>query len=120
MLRSLAAKAWRIAASRTSTAFVASAAPRLTVQRVSAAATFSRSFSTRLPVTVLSEDEQELKDMVQKFAVATIKPKVREMDANSKMDPAVLKGCFEQGLMGLEIPTEHGGSGMVPLGKVTL
>jgi short/branched chain acyl-CoA dehydrogenase len=35
------------------------------------------------------------------------------MDEKSKMDPQVLKGLFEQGLMGIEIPEELGGGGLI-------
>ncbi|CAM9771295.1 unnamed protein product [Phaeothamnion confervicola] len=34
------------------------------------------------------------------------------MDANCKMDSAVISGLFENGLMGVEAPVEHGGSGL--------
>lgn len=33
------------------------------------------------------------------------------MDRESKLDPEVLKGMFEQGFMGIEIPEKHGGVG---------
>jgi short-chain 2-methylacyl-CoA dehydrogenase len=32
------------------------------------------------------------------------------MDENEQMDPAVIKGLFEQGLMGIETSSDHGGS----------
>lgn len=51
-------------------------------------------------------------DSVSKFANEVILPKVREMDEEEKMDPAVVEQCFEQGLMGIEIPEEYGGAGM--------
>lgn len=34
------------------------------------------------------------------------------MDATSTMDPDVISGLFEHGLMGVEAPEEHGGSGL--------
>jgi len=34
------------------------------------------------------------------------------MDAESKLDPNILKAAFEYGLMGIEIPEKYGGSGM--------
>ncbi|OMP82610.1 Short/branched chain specific acyl-CoA dehydrogenase, mitochondrial [Diplodia seriata] len=34
------------------------------------------------------------------------------MDEAEAMDPAVVEQCFEQGLMGIEIPEEFGGAGM--------
>ena len=51
-------------------------------------------------------------DMVARFAKETLEPKVMEMDKNGKLDPAVLKALFENGLMGIETPTEFGGAGM--------
>lgn len=51
-------------------------------------------------------------DSVSKFANDVIAPKVREMDENEAMDPAVVEQLFEQGLMGIEIPEEYGGAGM--------
>lgn len=51
-------------------------------------------------------------DAVSKFANDVILPKAREMDEAETMDPAVVEQLFEQGLMGVEIPEEYGGSGM--------
>jgi len=51
-----------------------------------------------------------LREAVRRFAVETIGPKVREMDENESMDPAVIKGLFEQGLMGIETSADHGGA----------
>lgn len=49
---------------------------------------------------------------VSKFAADVIAPRVRDMDANSMMDPAVISGLFENGLMGVEVPEVFGGSGL--------
>lgn len=51
-------------------------------------------------------------DSVSRFANEMILPKVRDMDEAEKMDPAVVEQCFEQGLMGVEIPEKYGGAGM--------
>jgi short/branched chain acyl-CoA dehydrogenase len=51
-------------------------------------------------------------ESVSKFANDVIAPKVRDMDENETMDPAVVEQLFEQGLMGVEIPEEYGGAGM--------
>lgn len=58
-----------------------------------------------------TEEEQMLRDAVQRFATETIEPKVREMDENEMMDPSIIKGLFDRGLMGIETSTEHGGAG---------
>lgn len=51
-------------------------------------------------------------DQVSKFAADVILPRVREMDEAEKMDPTIIEQCFEQGLMGIEVPEEYGGAGM--------
>ncbi|KAJ4366297.1 hypothetical protein N0V83_007933 [Neocucurbitaria cava] len=64
------------------------------------------------PITHLSETELLMSDSVSKFANEVILPKARDMDEAEAMDPAVVEQLFEQGLMGIEIPEEYGGSGM--------
>lgn len=64
------------------------------------------------PLSHMSEIESMMADNVSKFAAEVIMPKVREMDEAEQMDPEVVERCFEQGLMGIEIPEEFGGSGM--------
>jgi len=51
-----------------------------------------------------------LREAVKRFAVDVVGPKVREMDENEMMDPSIIKGLFDQGLMGIETSAEHGGS----------
>ena len=53
-----------------------------------------------------------LRETVSRFAEEKIGPKVAEMDQNHKVDGEVMKGMFEQGLMGIEIPEKYGGGGM--------
>lgn len=48
---------------------------------------------------------------VAKFAKEKIAPLVREMEANERLDDQIVKGLFENGFMGIEIPLEYGGSG---------
>ncbi|KAL2916466.1 hypothetical protein HK105_203899 [Polyrhizophydium stewartii] len=45
-----------------------------------------------------------------KFAREQVLPKVHEMDEKEMLDKTVLKGLFDQGLMGVETPAEYGGS----------
>ncbi|KAF7350882.1 Acyl-CoA oxidase [Mycena sanguinolenta] len=59
---------------------------------------------------VYTEEETMLREAVQRFATDVVGPKVREMDENEQMDPAIIKGLFEQGLMGIETSAEHGGA----------
>ncbi|KAF5385691.1 hypothetical protein D9757_005557 [Collybiopsis confluens] len=74
---------------------------------------FSSSISRRnelKPLDMFSEEEEMIRETVQRFANDVVKPKVREMDENEQMDPEIIKGLFEQGLMGIETPAALGGS----------
>ncbi|MGH7543362.1 MAG: acyl-CoA dehydrogenase [Gemmatimonadota bacterium] len=63
------------------------------------------------PLTVLAEEERLFADTVRQFAADWIRPRVQTMDEAGRLDPAIIPPCFELGLMGIEIPEEHGGSG---------
>ncbi len=62
-------------------------------------------------LTHLSDDEVAFRDTVRKFARREIAPLVREMDEHAKLNPALLKQLFAQGLMGIEVPEQYGGQG---------
>ncbi|KAK6350314.1 hypothetical protein TWF696_006545 [Orbilia brochopaga] len=64
------------------------------------------------PVFQLTEEEEMLKESVSKFSQEAVLPRVRAMDEAESMDKAVVEGLFEQGLMGIEVEEEYGGSGM--------
>src|SRR5690606_34840061 len=63
------------------------------------------------PLTVLSEDEQILRDSVREFADAQVRPLVREMDEQAKIPRDLVTKLFDLGVMGIEIPETYGGSG---------
>jgi len=63
------------------------------------------------PLTFLTEDEKMMKETVAKLAQEQIAPLVKKMDEEHKFDPSVVKAVFENGLMGIEVDTEMGGSG---------
>jgi alkylation response protein AidB-like acyl-CoA dehydrogenase len=63
------------------------------------------------PLTQLTEDEQMLRDAAAEFAQQEITPRILEMDEKAALDPDLVKSFFEMGLMGIEIPEEHGGAG---------
>jgi len=63
------------------------------------------------PLTTLSEDEQMFRSSVREFAEGELRPRVEEMDEHQKLDPAIIKQCFDLGLMGIETPEEYGGAG---------
>src|SRR2546429_4340650 len=63
------------------------------------------------PLTTLSEDEQMFRDSVREFAEGEIRKRVEEMEEQGRLDPALIKQCFELGLMGIETAEEFGGAG---------
>ena len=63
------------------------------------------------PLTKLSEEEELLRDTVRDFAERDVRPRVAAMEQAGAIDPALLAKCFELGLMGIEIPEQHGGAG---------
>lgn len=99
-----------------------SAASRLSGQRIiqASAPAIRRQFSTThtalndsAPKSLFqfTEDEEMFRDTVARFAQEVVSPKVREMDENENMDPSVVQGMFDNGLMGIETPEEYGGAG---------
>ncbi len=63
------------------------------------------------PLTTLSEDEQMFRESVREFAEGEIRKRVEQMDEQGFLDPALIRQCFELGLMGIETPEEFGGAG---------
>src|SRR5690349_16768905 len=63
------------------------------------------------PLTTLSEDETMFRSSVREFAEGELRPRVEHMDETAKLDPALIKQCFDLGLMGIETPEEYGGAG---------
>ena len=68
------------------------------------------STATCSPLTLLSEEEHLFYSTVLDFAQKTITPLVRTMDHEQHFDPSILRHLFELGLMGIEVPEEHGGA----------
>src|SRR4029078_3462199 len=62
-------------------------------------------------LTVLSEEEDLFRASVREFAEGEIRPKVEAMEHAGKLDPEIIKQCFELGLMAIESPEERGGAG---------
>jgi butyryl-CoA dehydrogenase/short/branched chain acyl-CoA dehydrogenase len=67
--------------------------------------------ATRPPLSILSEEEQLFGTSVRQFADDQIRPLVRKMDQEAKMDPDLVRQIFELGLMGVSVPESYGGSG---------
>ena len=63
------------------------------------------------PLTSLSEDEEMFRASVREFAEGELRPRAEQMDEEGKLDPALIKQCFDLGLMGIETPEEYGGAG---------
>ena len=63
------------------------------------------------PLTQLSDEEVLFRDAVIAFADAEVRPRVDVMERAAKVDPALVKQCFEMGLMGIEVDEAHGGAG---------
>jgi len=62
-------------------------------------------------LTDLSEEEELFRASVREFAEGEVRPRVESMEHASKLDPDLIKQCFELGLMAIESPEEYGGAG---------
>ncbi|XP_028990361.1 short/branched chain specific acyl-CoA dehydrogenase, mitochondrial [Betta splendens] len=63
------------------------------------------------PLQTYSEEESIMREAVKKYAQERIAPLVPKMDESSTMDEDMIKSLFEQGLMGIEIDPQYGGTG---------
>ena len=61
------------------------------------------------PLTNLTEDEVLFRDNIRQFADEKLRPLVREMDEKQVFDHDLIEQFFQLGLMGIEIPEQHGG-----------
>ena len=61
-----------------------------------------------VPLTLLSEDEELFRDSCRDFSEEQIRPLVRRMDAEAKLDPGVISQLFDLGVMGIHIDDEWG------------
>jgi alkylation response protein AidB-like acyl-CoA dehydrogenase len=62
-------------------------------------------------LTVLSEEEELFRASVREFAEGEVAPRVEAMECASRLDPELIKHCFDLGLMAIESPEEYGGAG---------
>ncbi|KAI9142796.1 acyl-CoA dehydrogenase/oxidase [Paraphysoderma sedebokerense] len=87
------------------------AAPAVTSQRLLSTSTSLNGAHTGIPsLYTLTDEEKMLQESVARFAQERIKPKVSQMDETETLDKDVLKELFEQGLMGIETPSDFGGA----------
>lgn len=63
------------------------------------------------PLTELADDERLFRESVYEFADREIRPLVRDMDDHAKIPRTLIDRLFDLGVMGIEIPESHGGSG---------
>lgn len=61
-------------------------------------------------LSVLSEEEELFRASVREFAEGEVRPRVEAMEHATKIDPDLIKQCFELGLMSIESPEEYGGT----------
>ncbi len=61
-------------------------------------------------LTQLSEEERLFQHSVASYARERIQPKVAAMDHDAAIDPALVQGLFELGVMGIEVPSRYGGA----------
>ena len=62
-------------------------------------------------LTTLTEEEELFRASVREFAEGEVRPRVEQMEHASKLDPELIKQCFDLGLMAIESPEEFGGAG---------
>ncbi len=63
------------------------------------------------PLTHLSEEQRLFQEAVLGYARDRIAPHVAKMDEEAHIEPAIVRGLFDLGVMGVEIPDEFGGAG---------
>jgi alkylation response protein AidB-like acyl-CoA dehydrogenase len=63
------------------------------------------------PLTHLTPDEALFRDSVVQFARQEIRPLVREMEDRGSIPRALIDRLFDLGVMGIQIPENHGGAG---------
>jgi len=61
-------------------------------------------------LSTVSEEEEMMRETVSRLAHEKISPLVRKMDETSTLDPSVVSALFENGLMGIEVDAEYGGT----------
>lgn len=63
------------------------------------------------PLTLLSDEELAMKDVVAKLSKEKFAPLVKEMDEKSEMFPEVIAALFENGLMNISVEPKYDGVG---------
>jgi alkylation response protein AidB-like acyl-CoA dehydrogenase len=63
------------------------------------------------PLVSLTDDEVLFRDNVRQFAEEKVRPLVKKMDEEGVFEKDLIHQFFQLGLMGIEIPEQHGGGG---------
>jgi butyryl-CoA dehydrogenase len=63
----------------------------------------------------LSEEQRQVRDLCRDFADRELRPHARSWDAEHHFPAEAVRQLAELGLMGVAVPSEHGGAGMDPL-----
>lgn len=58
---------------------------------------------------VLNESQNNIRDMVRKFAEKEMKPIARQLDAEASFPYSTMKQIADMGLMGMPFPENYGG-----------
>lgn len=64
-----------------------------------------------LPLTLYSDEELAMKEVVAKLSKEKFAPLVKEMDEKSEMYPEVIESLFENGLMNISVDPKYDGVG---------
>src|SRR2546428_6650576 len=62
----------------------------------------------------LTEEQEQLRRAVRKFAESEILPHVMEWDEASRFPSEIIPRLAEMGLLGIIVPAEYGGAGVGP------
>src|SRR5258708_31728561 len=60
----------------------------------------------------LSEEQRMIRDTARDFARGEIEPKAAELDKSGRWPTEIVARMGEMGLMGIAVPSEHGGAGL--------
>ena len=66
----------------------------------------------------LTEDHEMIRDAARDFAQNEIAPVAAQFDASGEFPAETIRKAGELGFMGVEVPTEYGGSGLDPISYV--
>ena len=63
---------------------------------------------------MLTEEQRELRDLVEEFAQNEVKPICREAEKEARVPEELMKKAVDMGLHMVSLPEQHGGLGLTP------